>query len=216
MDGSDHLSPVATEAGPLAVPITGHRGAASGTTSAGYPADGVYRDYHRRTVHDLKPWNNAGRPYDRAAAGELARAHARDFVERAAARLAGGGLLCCALDTELLGHWWYEGPIWLAAVLEEALRRGLPLVTVSEGLELVERVARALAASSWGRDKDLSTWDGPAVAELTFARAPPSFAPWRPPRPGPGRAPPSRAPPARSRRAVERLGVHERARARRR
>ena len=27
-----------------------------------------------------------------------------------------GGVCVCALDTELLGHWWYEGVEWLAAV----------------------------------------------------------------------------------------------------
>jgi 1,4-alpha-glucan branching enzyme len=135
----------------------------------GYPAHGTYRDYHRRTVHDLKPWNNAGGIYDRPAAEALAREHARDFVRRAGERLERGGLLCCALDTELLGHWWYEGPLWLAAVLEEAPRAGLQLVTVSEGLELVAPAGGiALATSSWGTDKDLSTWDSPGVSEFAF------------------------------------------------
>jgi 1,4-alpha-glucan branching enzyme len=54
-------------------------------------------------------------------------------------------------------------------VLEEAPRRGLRLVTVSEGLELVQPAQRALAASSWGEGKDLSTWDAPRVAEFAFA-----------------------------------------------
>ena len=30
------------------------------------------------------------------------------------------GLVCCALDTELLGHWWYEGLPWLQFVVDEA------------------------------------------------------------------------------------------------
>ena len=42
-------------------------------------------------------------------------------------------------------------------------------MTVSEGLDLVEPAAAALAPSSWGAGKDLSTWDSPAVAELAFA-----------------------------------------------
>ncbi len=165
----DHLVPVATEAGPSALPIDWQTVELVWHGERGYPVHGTYRDYHRRTVHDLKPWNNDGGPYDPEAARELARAHARDFVERAAARVADGGLLCCALDTELLGHWWYEGPAWLAAVLEEARRRGLRLVTAAEGLELVAPVERALAASSWGEGKDLSTWDAPRVAEFAFA-----------------------------------------------
>jgi 1,4-alpha-glucan branching enzyme len=123
-------------------------------------------------VHDLKPWSNAGEPYDHGAALALAREHARDFVRRAAERLADGGLLCCALDTELLGHWWYEGLEWLRGVLEEAGEQGVRLVTVSEGIELTEPVERPLAASTWGHGKDFATWDAPPVAELAFeARA---------------------------------------------
>jgi 1,4-alpha-glucan branching enzyme len=167
--GFDNLRPVATEAGPLAVPVDWTMVGLVWDERGGYPADGAYRDYHRRTIHDLKPWDNAGGPYDRDAAIARARGHARDFVARAAVRVAGGGLLCCALDTELLGHWWYEGRDWLAAVLEEADRAGLELVTVSEGLERVEPQQAALAASTWGSGKDLSTWDSPAVGELAVA-----------------------------------------------
>jgi 1,4-alpha-glucan branching enzyme len=167
--GFDHLLPVATEAGPVALPVDWSTVELVWHGERGYPAAGGYRDYHRRTLHDPKPWRNDGKPYDPTAARALARAHGRHFVERAAARVSDGGLLCCALDTELLGHWWYEGQAWLAAVLEEAPRRGLELVTASDGLELIEPVTRPLAASSWGERKDLSTWDGPQVAEFAFA-----------------------------------------------
>jgi 1,4-alpha-glucan branching enzyme len=167
--GFDHLRPVATEAGPSAVPVDWATVELVWDERAGYPADGAYRNYHGRTEHDLKPWANAGGPYDREAALTRARAHARDFVARAAARLDDGGLLCCALDTELLGHWWYEGQDWLAAVLEEAPRAGLELVTVSEGLERVEPQHAPLAASTWGSGKDLSTWDSPRVGDLAAA-----------------------------------------------
>jgi len=167
--GFDHLRPVATEAGPVAVPIDWPTVELVWNESEGYPVHGTYRDYHRRTVHDLKPWSNAGTPYDRAAALALAREHARDFVERAVGRVAEGGLLCCGLDTELLGHWWYEGPVWLASVLEEAPRQGLELVTVSEGLERAEPQYTDLVPSTWGSGKDLSTWDSPGVGQMAFA-----------------------------------------------
>ena len=167
--GFDHLRPVATEAGPLAVPVDWTTVELVWNEREGYPADPAYRDYHGRTVHDLKPWTNAGGAYDRDAALERARHHARDFVSRAAARLERGGLLCCALDTELLGHWWYEGRDWLAAVLEEAPRAGLELVTVSEGLDGVEPQVAPLSASTWGARKDLTTWDSPPVADLAVA-----------------------------------------------
>jgi 1,4-alpha-glucan branching enzyme len=170
--GFDHLSPVATEPGPVAVPIDWAAVELVWNDQNGYPAHDTYRNYWGRTVHDLKPWSNAGRPYDHKAALDLAREHARDFVSRAAARLEGGGLLCCALDTELLGHWWYEGLAWLGAVLEEAEAQGVRLLTVSEGIEIVAPVARPLASSTWGQGKDFTTWDGPQVAQLAFdARA---------------------------------------------
>jgi 1,4-alpha-glucan branching enzyme len=172
----DQLEPVATEAGPVAVPLDWQTVELVWCEDSGYPASHPYRDYHRRTTHDLRPWNNGGYPYEPEAALELARDHARDFVERASARLDAyaaergrPGLLACALDTELLGHWWYEGTAWLEAVLAEARRVGLDLVTLSEGIERVPAVERELAPSTWGRGKDLSTWDSPRVAELAFA-----------------------------------------------
>ncbi len=141
------------------------------------PSHADYRDYHGRTLHDLKPWANGGEPYDHERALELAREHARDFVGRVDRRgstptrteRGRPGLVCCALDTELLGHWWYEGPAWLGAVLGEADDAGLDLVTLPAGLERVEPVERELAASTWGSPKDLSTWDSARVAELAFA-----------------------------------------------
>jgi len=169
VDNFDHLLPVATEAGPVAVPIDWQTVQLVWNDENGYPAHPLYRNYWGRTVHDLRPWSNAGQPYDREAALALAREHARDFVARVARRLEDGGLLCCALDTELLGHWWYEGPAWLSAVLDESEAQGVRLVTVSEGIELVEPVARELAASTWGHGKDFTTWDSPVVAELAFA-----------------------------------------------
>ena len=73
------------------------------------------------------PGTTPGAPTTTTAALELAGEHARDFVARVRADArasAAAGLLCCALDTELLGHWWYEGPAWLRAVLEQARARG--------------------------------------------------------------------------------------------
>ena len=170
----EQLEPVATEAGPIAVPVD-WQAVALVWDAGGYPAHPAYRDYHRATVHGAKPWANGGGPYDPAVALELAHAHGRDFARRAAARLGAyraergrPGLLCCGLDAELLGHWWYEGRAWLAAVLAEAPAQGIRLATLSGALERVAPVERPLAASSWGRRRDLSTWDCAAVAEQCF------------------------------------------------
>src|SRR6185436_7777608 len=55
-----------------------------------------------------------------------------DFVDTVLARLrlladrdGRPGLVVAAFDTELFGHWWHEGPAWLAAVL-----RALPAAGV--------------------------------------------------------------------------------------
>jgi 1,4-alpha-glucan branching enzyme len=88
-----------------------------------------------------------------------------------AERVSGGGLSVCALDTELLGHWWYEGVAWLRFVVEECRAQGVELVHLDDALEQADAVAPSgdLPTTTWGRNRDLSTWDGPAVADLAWA-----------------------------------------------
>jgi 1,4-alpha-glucan branching enzyme len=167
LGSADQLRPIATAAGPVAVPIDWQTVELIWGPS-GYPSHGSYRDYHGRSEHDLRPWNNAGRPYDHEAALALAREHAREFVAHVVERLGEGGLLCCALDTELIGHWWYEGPEFLRAVLAGAPAAGVELVTLPAALDAIEPVERPLAPSSWGKGKNFRTWDSPGVAELAF------------------------------------------------
>jgi 1,4-alpha-glucan branching enzyme len=178
-----HLRPVLSEDGIVLVPID-RATIALVWSESGYPAHGVYRDYHRHTVHHHNPWRNDGGAYDHELALRHARADAADFVRRTIARLRaasgsqealpGGGLVVCALDTELLGHWWYEGIAWLREVVEECARQGLELLRLDDALERIEPASAPRARcvsqpSSWGSDGDLSTWSGPAVAEMAFA-----------------------------------------------
>jgi 1,4-alpha-glucan branching enzyme len=90
-------------------------------------------------------------------------------LERFAAERGREGLVVFAIDTELLGHWWWEGPEWLAAVIREASAHGIRLVTLAEAAAAHEAEPRPLAASTWGEEKDLHTWDSPAVADLARA-----------------------------------------------
>lgn len=168
---AEHLTPLrAGPGGPVLVPID--RATIELVWSdGGYPAHGGYRDYHRHTVHHHRPWGNDGEPYDRAAAEQLVVSHAADFVARVSERVAGGGLAVCALDTELLGHWWYEGMAWLEAVLAEAACQDLAVVNLDDALtgRQLADPGGPLGVSSWGTPRDLSTWDGPAVADVAFA-----------------------------------------------
>jgi 1,4-alpha-glucan branching enzyme len=166
-----HLHPLQTEAGPLLVPID--RVAIDLVWAAdGYPSRAAYRDSHRRTARDHRPWANDGAVYDADRADEQARADAADFVARVAERVSGGGLCVCALDTELLGHWWHEGPRWLRFVVDEAARRGLELAHLDDALADADPAPAgplADAVTTWGEPRDLSTWSGPGVAELAWA-----------------------------------------------
>ena len=58
----------------------------------------------------------------------------RDFVAQVARRIEGGGLCVCALDTELLGHFWHEGVDWLAAVVEACDAAGVPFAGLDDAL----------------------------------------------------------------------------------
>jgi 1,4-alpha-glucan branching enzyme len=137
----------------------------------GYPSAGAYRDSHRRTTRDHQVWANHGGPYDFEAAVALSREHAADFVRRVRERVRDGGVCVCALDTELLGHWWYEGVHWLRGVVDEAARQGLRLTTPDDGLERHEPAPAPaeLPVSTWGASGDMRTWSGPPVADIAFS-----------------------------------------------
>ena len=115
-------------------------------------------------------WRNGGAPYDHEAALAQAPRARGDFVARVRERVCDGGVCVCALDTELLGHWWYEGVGWLEEVIEESARQGLALTTLDDALERHEPVPapQSCGVSSWGEGGDLRTWSGPPVADLAW------------------------------------------------
>jgi 1,4-alpha-glucan branching enzyme len=169
------LAPVRTAEGPVAFTIDWE--AVSWLWSLdGYPSDPAYADFHRKSYGGIRLWSIGGDPYDPEAANRRAREHALEFVEAAAARLSTyaasngrEGLLVFAIDTELVGHWWWEGPVWLEEVLRLAPEHGIRLVTLGDAAARHEPQERPLHRSTWGENKDLSTWDSPEVADLTWA-----------------------------------------------
>ena len=210
-DSLDALTPVATAAGPVALPIDWE--AIQWLWSlGGYPSDPAHAQFAGKSLRGVRLWKVGGGAYDPVAAEAAARRQAGEFLAAVAARLRefsqgrsgaedsrggegrcpspgsgrrlrGGsgrrsgsaarrGLLVFAIDTELLGHWWSEGTIWLREVLAGAEAAGVRLLTVPQALaehEPVERPEkRPLAASTWGEGKDLRTWDSPAVADLAW------------------------------------------------
>jgi 1,4-alpha-glucan branching enzyme len=145
-------------------------------SDGGYPGDGAYLEYHRLSANGTRLWAISGAPYDPAAAAKRASEHAASFLAAVRDRLQrhraeGGrpGLCVFAIDTELLGHWWAEGPIWLREVLKGAELERIRLLTLPQALREHEPEPRPVAAASWGEGKSLETWDSPSVSDLVWA-----------------------------------------------
>ncbi len=164
-----HLRPLATDDGPILWPID-REAMALVWSEGGYPGGGAYRNYHGLTTYHHRVWANDKSSYDHGRALAQAAADARDFVARVQLRVRDGGLCVCALDTELLGHWWYEGVAWLAEVVEEARREGLEIAALDDALDHHEPAPApaSLPVTSWGAGGDLRTWSGPTVADFAW------------------------------------------------
>src|SRR5690349_17259116 len=169
------LAPVRTEAGPVALPIDWE--AISWLWSLdGYPSDPAHAQFAGKSLRGIRIWRVGGGAYEPEAAEAAARRQAQEFLAAAAERLRAyaesrgrGGLLVFAIDTELLGHWWSEGAIWLAEVVARAAEAGVRMLTVPEALAEHGPVERPLWAATWGEGKDFRTWDSPPVADLAWA-----------------------------------------------
>lgn len=157
--------------------------------TGGYPTGRWYRDFY---FYDLeggfKDWRVTGlskplhekRPYEPDAAREAALADAEDFVahlvrrveahERETGRVA---LVVAAYDTELFGHWWFEGPIWLEQVLRSLQHTpNVRAVSLAKARELLpEPDAAAFEEGSWGFRKDLRSWSTEETAPMLSALA---------------------------------------------
>jgi 1,4-alpha-glucan branching enzyme len=173
-DSLDALTPIATQAGPVAMPIDWE--AIQWLWSLeGYPSDPAHAQFAGKSLRGIRLWKVGGGAYDPSAAEAVAKRQADEFLTAIAQRLGDfaaqrkhRGLLVFAIDTELLGHWWSEGATWLRGVLDGAADAGVRLLTVPQALAEHEPAQRSLLASTWGEGKDLRTWDSPEVADLTW------------------------------------------------
>jgi 1,4-alpha-glucan branching enzyme len=142
----------------------------------GYPGDEWYLEFHKiRWPGGLKLWRVTGagvdlgakRAYEPAAALGRAGDHARHFAQLVAgiaadegARGGGSGVVVAPFDTELFGHWWFEGVDFLAAVYRELRHHpGVRPTTASRHLaDHSPRQALRLAEGSWGVNGDHTMW----------------------------------------------------------
>lgn len=142
----------------------------------GYPGDFVYREFHRKdSVSGMQYWRIGGKsldlgskpPYEPAKAADQVKAHAQHFASLVARLLSeyeqeSGrvGVISAAYDTELFGHWWFEGVDWLKEVLRLlAADQTIELSTASRIVdEFTPPGVLDLPESSWGEGGGHDTW----------------------------------------------------------
>lgn len=155
---------------------------------SGYPGHAAYRDFHTYDHETgLKPARVTGKtvaghdkkPYRPDRVDAVLDRHVDDFVEHVrrrlvdeSARIGRPALVVAAFDTELFGHWWFEGPRWLDRVLRRLPEAGVTVGSLAgavDGGYIGDPVE--LPPSSWGSGKDWRVWDGPPVQHLVRLNA---------------------------------------------
>lgn len=142
----------------------------------GYPGDPEYLEFHKKhhnsghrywRVTDpaidlgVKTWYRPERIAERVLD------HARHFVDAAedalrefSAETGRAGVLAAPFDTELFGHWWFEGPRFLGAVLRElAARKRVTARTAPDELDARDPgLVIQIPEGSWGDGGGHSVW----------------------------------------------------------
>jgi len=140
----------------------------------GYPGDSGYLEFHKiRYPGGLKLWRvthpdadlGLKEPYEQNVARARAWGHAGHFqwllgTINQAPRPVSETVIVAPFDTELFGHWWYEGVDFIADLYRRLHRFGGPRPTTAS-THLAAHPAGAgiaLAEGSWGADGDFSMW----------------------------------------------------------
>ncbi len=151
----------------------------------GIPSHGPYREFSKRDLEGegLQYWKiTSGQTdlwhkevYDPDEAKTQAKMDARLFVEVLEKRAAlmsrpSNSLLLACYDTELLGHWWFEGIDWLRETLR--LLHEHPHLSLCTPGEFVENMKDEVlniwhpTTTSWGKGEDFSTWSNERTANV--------------------------------------------------
>lgn len=145
---------------------------------SGYPGDPDYLDFHKKyyksalrywRVTDNKADMQFKESYHPEWAEERALEHAEHFVEILQTALrhrrseqSGEATLCLPFDTELFGHWWFEGPMFLEHVLRLLNSSDDSTVRTETASERIDaqpyREWINLPESSWGKNGHHEVW----------------------------------------------------------
>ncbi len=143
----------------------------------GYPGDVDYREFHKKAgTSGMRYWRVTGNKIDLGdkdyyhpdwAAFKVDQ-HAEHFAHMVGDLLRDYhnqtgefGFISSNYDTELFGHWWYEGITWLGLVLRHlAGYEDIKLTTASEFIQRHPPTeVLHIPESSWGSNGTHFTWD---------------------------------------------------------
>ncbi|MEO0562890.1 MAG: 1,4-alpha-glucan branching protein domain-containing protein [Chloroflexota bacterium] len=143
----------------------------------GYPGDFDYREFHKKAgTSGLQYWRVTGddvaldekdiyRPdWARYKIDQHAEHFAHliwDLLRDYHAENDAHGIVCSTYDTELFGHWWFEGVTWLGKVLRHlADNAEIDMTTASAHIDNhPPKKVLALNEGSWGTGGNHFTWD---------------------------------------------------------
>jgi starch synthase len=142
---------------------------------AGYPGNPEYLDFSKQHRGGLRYWRVTDRHvpieskelYDPAAAAARARLDGRDFAREVQRLREWLPLVVAAYDTELFGHWWREGAVWLEHVVRGLGADAGGTLTGSEAVRAATAPqAIPLPEGSWGEGGFHWVWYNAATRDL--------------------------------------------------
>lgn len=142
----------------------------------GYPGDGNYREFHKKDDKSgLHYWKLTSKDTDLGFKGVYSPDIAKERVHENSDHYVGllqqlltdhlrqtgsPGLVLSSFDTELFGHWWFEGIAWIKDVIKKL--RQYTAVTMQTASEYLEQnppgKAIELPESSWGAGGHYQVW----------------------------------------------------------
>lgn len=157
------------------------RNAATGqqvwSSNLGYPGDFDYREFHKKAgTSGFKYWRVTGATLDLAYkdyyhpdwAAYKVEQHAEHFAHLVGDQLrehfnktGQPGVVVSSYDTELFGHWWFEGVLWLEKVLRHlSSDPNIDLMTATEYVTATPpNDVLHIPESSWGAGGNHFTWN---------------------------------------------------------
>jgi 1,4-alpha-glucan branching enzyme len=149
------------------------------SADSGYPGEPEYLEFHKKHHNSgHRYWRVTGRNvdlggkslYNPEEVGPRVRAHAEHFVSLVEQKMRDfkmstgrEGTLSVPFDTELFGHWWFEGPQFLGEVMR-CLNRSRTVRSRTAPDELDSRdpgLVIQIPEGSWGENGNHSVWLNP-------------------------------------------------------